>query len=77
MAQVLIRKVEKEVVLGLKERAKANGRSLEAELRLILQEASKPVEPVNRMEILARVRKQFEGRRFSDSTQLIREDRDR
>ena len=78
MPQVLVRNLEKRVVDGLKERAESNGRSLEAELRLILSEAAnRPVTPGYRMEVAERVRKIFEGRHFSDSTELIRQDRDR
>ena len=37
MAQVLIRNLDESVVKKLRARAKANGRSLEAELRLVLE----------------------------------------
>jgi antitoxin FitA len=39
MAQLLVRGLDEAVVRGLKERAKANGRSVEAEHRAILEEA--------------------------------------
>lgn len=42
MAQVLVRGLAKKVVDRLKVRARANGRSLEAELRMILERASEP-----------------------------------
>jgi len=43
MAQVIIRNLDPKVVEALRARAKANGRSLEAELRLVLlSEASAP-----------------------------------
>ncbi|NUN98529.1 MAG: Arc family DNA-binding protein [Candidatus Omnitrophica bacterium] len=77
MAQVLIREVESEVIDRLKERARRNHRSLEAELRHILVEAAGKSNAEFLAEILE-IRKHFEGRRFpSDSTDLIREDRDR
>jgi plasmid stability protein len=75
MAQVLVRDLDGDVVDRLKERARARGRSLEAELRLILQEAAGPSErqPLS----LEEIRQMLAGRTFSDSTELLREDRDR
>jgi antitoxin FitA len=40
MAQILVRNIEETVKLALKERAEANGHSLEEEVRLILLRAS-------------------------------------
>ena len=75
MAQVLVRDLEDDVVERLKRRARHNGRSLEAELRIILANAIKPtIEEA--MEEMRRVREEFRGRHFSDSAELIREDRD-
>jgi len=76
MAQVLIRDLETEVVNNLKERARSQGRSLEAELRQILQEAAasgraKRILPVEE------IQKMFAGHQFSDSAELLREDRER
>jgi antitoxin FitA len=76
VAQVLIRDVEPEVIEKLKVRARQNNRSLEAELRLLLQQAAGRSGP----EVLAeveRVRAMFAGRVFSDSAELLREDRER
>jgi hypothetical protein len=78
MGQILVRKLEGEVIDDLKSKAKSHGRSLEAEVRQILREATeRPVDSAKRREIIENFRKRFEGRRFSDSTELIREDRDR
>ncbi len=68
MAQVLVRQLDEEVVDALKRRAKANGRSLEAELREILREAAS-----DPWEELIRVREALSGRSFSDSSELARE----
>ena len=76
MAQVLIRDIDSEVVDRLRENAKRNGRSLEAELRSILQRAAGVITPDVRAEV-ERIRARFAGRTFSDSSELIREDRDR
>lgn len=76
MAQVLVRNVALEVVSQLKHRAERNQRSLEAELRIIFQEAVK--EPVSDMQAeVSRVRALFAGQTFDDSTELLREDRAR
>ena len=75
MAQVLVRELEDDIVERLKRRAQRNGRSLEAELRIILANAIKPtVEEA--LEEMRRVREEFKGRHFSDSAELIRDDRD-
>ncbi|HWD42032.1 MAG TPA: Arc family DNA-binding protein [Fimbriimonas sp.] len=68
MAQVLVRQLPEETVQRLKERAKRNDRSLEHELREILKEAV--LEP---REELSQIRQAFGARRFSDSSDLIRE----
>lgn len=76
MAQVLIREVEPEVIEKLKERARANGRSLEAELRQIFRQAAGEKQPRDLSEV-ERIRALFAGRSFSDSVELLREDRER
>jgi plasmid stability protein len=68
LAQVLIRQLDESVVNALKARAKANGRSLEAELRAILSEAA--TDPWHE---LLRIREALSGRALSDSSELIRE----
>lgn len=68
MAQVLVRQLSEETVTRLKARAKRNGRSLEHELREILNEVV--LEP---REELDRIREAFGNRRFSDSSELLRD----
>lgn len=76
LAQVLIRDVAPEVVEKLKARAQRNHRSLEAELRLLVEKAVE--EPaVDRRAEVDRVRALFAGRTFDDSAALLREDRTR
>lgn len=75
MAQVIVRNLDDEVVATLKRRAERHGHSLEQELRDILSRAARP----DRTELLAetlRIRAMTPGV-LSDSTELIREDRDR
>lgn len=77
MAQVLVRQLDDKVVDRLKKRAKEHGRSLESEVRTILEEAVPDYEGAwKRIEQFHR-RLQKSGRTFSDSAELIREDRDR
>lgn len=79
MAQILVRNLDKKVVERLKKRAREDGRSLQSEVKFILEKAA--LEPKVDMErvrkILEEFRKPFKGRKFSDSVELIREDRNR
>ncbi|MCC7390162.1 MAG: hypothetical protein IT431_15495 [Phycisphaerales bacterium] len=78
MADLRVRKLDEDVVLLLKDRARREGTSVEAILRrLITDEAKRP----NR-EMLATLREYHERFRaehgvLPDSTPLIREERDR
>jgi plasmid stability protein len=77
--QLSVRNVDPKVIERLKRRAKKSGRSLSAELRLILHELSTyEVIPdiQDRAEIARRTRALFAGRHFDDSTIIIRKDRD-
>jgi antitoxin FitA len=76
LAQLLVRDVEPVVVERLKKRARQHGRSLEAEVRLILSRAAG--QPLTELPPeVKRIRALFKGRKFSDSADLLREDRDR
>lgn len=78
MAQVLVRNLKDKIVARLKKRAQTRGRSLQAEVKMILEEAAKE-DPGDFWREADRIREQLKrsGRRFSDSAVLIREDRDR
>ena len=76
MSQLLVRKVDEDLVARLKQRAARAGRSAEAEHRLILEQALRPGKP-SFAERARRHREALRGRIHSDSTDLIREDRDR
>lgn len=43
MAQIVVRKLEEDVLLRVKERARRNGRSTEAEIRKIIKDSVEPV----------------------------------
>jgi antitoxin FitA len=77
MAQLLVRQLNNKVVARLKKRAKEHGRSLQSEVKTILEEAVPDYERAWKRIDSLRLRLKRSGRKFSNSTDLIREDRDR
>jgi plasmid stability protein len=75
MGQLLVRKVDDELIRLLKQRAALAGRSVEAEHRLILKEALRPGKP-SFAERARRHREALRGHVHSDSAELLRADRD-
>lgn len=75
MPQLLVRGVPLDVVDALKQRAAEHGRSAEAEHRRILEEALRPGRP-DFWERAAKSREAMRGRIWTNSTDLIRQDRD-
>ena len=76
MASVLVRDLDLTVVDRLKARAEENGRSLQKELKAILETAAAQATWAEARASAERVRQMLGGRQFSDSTELVREDRD-
>jgi len=76
MAQIIVRNLDDAVVERLKAQAKDNNRSLEAEVRRILEQSAK-MDMAQARQIVMEWRKKLQGREFVDSVALIREDRDR
>jgi plasmid stability protein len=76
MAQVLVRDLKADVVARLKARAKHRGRSLQTELKDILDQASRQ-SALDARALAARIRRRLAGRKHSDSVQLLAEDRAR
>jgi len=76
VAQVLVRDLEDATLDRLKERARRHGRSLQAELKLILQEAARSDLGEARA-AAARVRERLAAYSASESAALLREDRER
>lgn len=76
MARVLVRNLDDEIVDALKRKAKLRGCSLEQELRDILAEAARPTVE-ERLALSDRLRSLTLDGRQSDSTDLVREERDR
>jgi plasmid stability protein len=73
---MLIRGLDPQTLKRLKARAKRNGRSVQSEARLAIEKTA----GLGKDEVAAMIdkwRRRFAGRRFSDSAELIREDRDR
>jgi plasmid stability protein len=79
MAQILVRNLDDSTVKRLKDRAKGNGRSLQAEVKMILEREANigKVDMKTARKLADGIRSRFKGRRFTDSAKLIREDRDR
>ena len=78
MATVTIRDLDEKVVTKLKARAKANHRSLEAELREMLSSIVKEQERRQRFLAKAdRIAAMTPSARQTDSAELLREDRRR
>jgi plasmid stability protein len=76
MAQVLVRDLEETTLERLKERARRNGRSLQSELKLILEQAAQG-RMADARAAADQVRERLARYAASDSADLIREDRER
>lgn len=74
MAQILIRNLDNSTLEKLKIRAAQNGRSLQSEVRMILDEAAQMDLQTARLTV-ARIREMLKGRPTSDSVDLLREER--
>ena len=79
MAEILVRDIAPTVVERLKERARRNGHSLEGEVKTILARSAneEKLSMSAFRKICDEIRSGFKGREFPDSTELIREERDR
>ena len=78
MAQILVRGLDQALVARLTERARDNRRSLQGEVKAILEEAAAQATNAEVEAILDRWQRHWQrkGKTFSDSAELIREDRD-
>ena len=77
MSNILVRDLSPETVNNLKERAKRNHRSLQAEVRDILEREGKSrLSREEFLKVMDGIRERA-GPQTSDSVDLIREDRDR
>jgi plasmid stability protein len=76
MSQVLVRGLAAGVVERLKARARQHGRSLQAELKAIIEQAAQ-TEMRRARSLAAQIRKRLKGRSHHDSAELLSEDRAR
>ncbi len=76
MAEVLIRDLDEKTIEAIKRHAARNNRSLQAELKTIVERAAL-MDILDSREVADRIRAKLSGRRFSDSTDLVAEDRNR
>lgn len=75
---VLVRNIDEETLIKLKKKAAANNRSLQEELKTVLEDHAGPdIWEVRAMARESIEKYKAEGRKFSDSTKDIREDRER
>jgi plasmid stability protein len=76
MARVLIRDLDDRTVEKLKMRASRNGRSLQAELQIIVERAA-ALDIIESRGVAARIRRKLNDRKHSDSAALLADDRRR
>ena len=76
MPDILVRNLDAQTVKRLKTRAKRNGRSLQSEAKLVLEQAA-GMGPEEIRTMLDKWQKVFAGRKLTPSVDLIREDRER
>ena len=78
MAQLLVRDIDEALVNQLKEQAKEHHRSLQGQVKLILEtHCHSQVKMDKVLKNLRAFHASFGDRKFSDSTEMIREDRNR
>ena len=77
MPSILVRDLDNKIVGRLKAIAKDHGRSLQGEVKAILTEAISFLSMKEAAAVSAGWHKKMKGRQFSDSINLIREDRER
>lgn len=76
MGQILVRNLDERLVKRLKASARRNGRSLQAEVKTILEQNT-PLDMKSARRLVDSIRKSFGNRHFDDSAVLIRKERDR
>lgn len=77
MPDVLVRDLAAEALVTLKKRASENGRSFQAQLKIILENAAGTPEPLSDLETARKIKASLKVRFQPDSVELIREDRGR
>jgi len=77
VAQLLVRDLDPRVLARLKAKARLNHRSLQGEVKAILEQAAEQATPDEAIAVLEKWQQRWGDRVFSDSTELLREERDR
>jgi antitoxin FitA len=77
MPDVLVRDVDETALAKLKERASGNGRSLGAELKIIIEQAARQIDMTMARALAEQMTRRLAGRPHTDSSELLREDRRR
>jgi plasmid stability protein len=79
MPDVLVRGVPEETLAALKQRAKANRRSLQQEVLSILEVSAREARAMDPVQVADAIRRRLarSGRSFGDSVPLVQEDRAR
>jgi len=76
MPQLSVRNVHEDTIKRLKVLAKQHGRSLQGQVKIVLEEAV--MLSVNEVSsVVKKWQRRFAGKRFKDSTKILREDRRR
>ncbi len=76
MPELLVRNLDEATIKRLKALAKQHGRSLQGQVRLVLEEAA-TLSMGEVSSLLEKWQRQLGRRRFSDSAKIIRKDRGR
>lgn len=76
MPELLVRNLEEETVERLKALARRHGRSLQGQVKVVLEEAAS-LSAGDVTALLSKWEGRFRGKRFGDSARLIRKDRER
>jgi plasmid stability protein len=76
MPEILVRGLDQRTVERLKKRAKISGRSLQQEVKDILERAATSLTMDEARRLSETWHRRLAGRSFSESAELIREDRD-
>ena len=76
MAQILIRHLDEQLIERLKKQAEREGRSVQSEVKRILEQAVL-MDPDETKKMAERVRRRFKASKFDDRAAKIREDRQR
>ena len=77
MGDVLVRNLDEAVIDLLKRRASGHRRSLQAEVKEILEQAARHVTLSEARETAVEIRRSFGDQTFTDSVELLVQDRER